>query len=353
MNEARIVKLLKKNFASETFNFDELALKVFAYQFEHNKVFQALCKEAGKTPKNVSRVEDIPLVPLDLYKHAYVASFPREKTTRVFCSTGTSGNRCSLHFVNTAAFNLYRRFTIQQFFSIVPELKGKKYTVIASTRAHPNGFVSSKLSSLYGILAEYGQKDFFIPSNFKEFGTTEAVIDFLRTLPPKKYPTVVCLNRYNDIAYLAAYCAKKRISINLPKGSFLVTGGGSKTSDIIAPKELYKMGKKIFGLSADSMIDSFSGTELSGRSLRRGVGGHRIPPWWRVETRDPKTLALLPPGETGLINITDILNFNNASFLLLPDSAYVRDGYLFHQGRTESPGYTKLLKKRIRLARKD
>lgn len=347
MTEKALTALLEKNFKSGRFDFDALALKVFSYQFEHNHAFRTWCKASGKNPKNVSSREEVPLVPLDMFKYAYLSSFPRTEATKVFCSSGTSGKRCSLRFLNKTTFDLYRKFSTVHFFNIVPELKGKKFSVVAFTRVHPDGFVSTKLSSLYGILADFSQANFIMPGNFEESGMTTAAAQFIRTLPPPEFPTVVCIN-YDDLAHLAVYCTKQKVRIKLPKGSFLITGGGPKRF-YVPPEELRSMSERIFGLSADSMVDSFSSTELSGRSLRRGKGGHHIPPWWKVETRNPDTLELQDPGTVGLINITDILNFNAVSFLLLPDSAYVKDGHLFHKGRGESPGYTKLLKKAIRV----
>jgi hypothetical protein len=48
--------------------FDQQALKVFAYQYQHNLPFQRFCQQRGKTVRTVKNWRDIPAVSINAFK---------------------------------------------------------------------------------------------------------------------------------------------------------------------------------------------------------------------------------------------------------------------------------------------
>ena len=56
--------------------FDALALRLFAYQYESNAPFRSFCQRRGATLRNVKTWSDIPAVPIDAFKAMELRSEP-------------------------------------------------------------------------------------------------------------------------------------------------------------------------------------------------------------------------------------------------------------------------------------
>ena len=55
--------------------FNNLALQVFKFQFEHNIVYRSFCDLLYKHPSTVKRIEDIPFLPIQFFKtHSVLSS---------------------------------------------------------------------------------------------------------------------------------------------------------------------------------------------------------------------------------------------------------------------------------------
>ena len=48
--------------------FEAQALKVFAFQYQNYGAYQEFCNYFGKTPKTVHALEEIPFLPIEVFK---------------------------------------------------------------------------------------------------------------------------------------------------------------------------------------------------------------------------------------------------------------------------------------------
>ena len=71
--------------------FDQLALRLFAHQYESNLPFRSFCQRRGATLRNVRTWSDIPAVPIDAFKAMELRSEPALPEERVFMTSGTTG----------------------------------------------------------------------------------------------------------------------------------------------------------------------------------------------------------------------------------------------------------------------
>jgi phenylacetate-coenzyme A ligase PaaK-like adenylate-forming protein len=71
-------------------DFNALALRLFARQFQHNPAFQRFCQQRGRTPRTVRRWQDIPAVPINGFKDLTLSCVPTEGCERVFMTSGTT-----------------------------------------------------------------------------------------------------------------------------------------------------------------------------------------------------------------------------------------------------------------------
>ena len=71
--------------------FNELALRLFAHQYENNAPFRSFCQRRGASLRNVKSWRDIPAVPIDAFKAMELRSEPASPSERIFMTSGTTG----------------------------------------------------------------------------------------------------------------------------------------------------------------------------------------------------------------------------------------------------------------------
>ena len=101
--------------------FEDLALNIFKFQFENNRVYRSFCDLLYKHPSDVKTLKDIPFLPIQFFKTRDVLSSKAPiKTT--FTSSGTSGSETSKHHVSD--LNIYEQsFTkgFEQFYGCIED----------------------------------------------------------------------------------------------------------------------------------------------------------------------------------------------------------------------------------------
>ena len=90
--------------------------------------------------------------------------------------------------------------------------------------------------------------------------------------------------------------------------------------------------------NVDSIHSEYGMTELLSQAYSTGFGRFRTPPWMRELIRDVNDpLTLLPPGQTGGINIIDLANVHSCAFIATQDLGKVyEDGTFEVLGRFDS-----------------
>ena len=70
--------------------FEALALRLFAYQVEHNAPYRRFCQDRGRLPRTVRNWRDIPAVPIQAFKDLTLSCVPIDQCERVFMTSGTT-----------------------------------------------------------------------------------------------------------------------------------------------------------------------------------------------------------------------------------------------------------------------
>ena len=136
--------------------FSNMALQIFKFQFEHNKVYRSFCDLLYKHPSDVKTIEEIPFLPIQFFKTHQVLS-SKDFIKQTFTSSGTTGSVTSKHHVTN--LELYKnsfRKGFQLFYGDIHD-----YVVLA--------FLPSYLER-EGSSLIYMVNDMIIQSNQKESG---------------------------------------------------------------------------------------------------------------------------------------------------------------------------------------
>ena len=87
---------------SSDFAFEKQALKLFKYQYEENKIYRSYCDLIKIKKKDVTRVEEIPFLPVNFFKTHNLNSSKKQPDIK-FVSSRTTSKNGSTHLINDVA----------------------------------------------------------------------------------------------------------------------------------------------------------------------------------------------------------------------------------------------------------
>jgi len=282
--------------------FNELALEVFKFQFENNKVYRSFCDLLYVHPSEVKCVEDIPFLPIQFFKTHEVISSPQPiKTT--FTSSGTTGSITSSHFVTD--LDIYQKSYnkgFQQFYGNVED-----YVILALLPSYLEREGSSLIYMVDAFIKQSNQPESgFYLNNLAELKDTLIKLDS----EDKKVLLIGVSFALLDLVETYQFKLKHTI--------IMETGGMKGRRKELIRDELHAQLKQ--GFSVDSIHSEYGMTELLSQGYSKGNGLYNCPPWMRILTRDTEdALNIQPVGKTGGINIIDLANINSCSFIATQD----------------------------------
>ncbi|MGX1928476.1 LuxE/PaaK family acyltransferase [Flagellimonas sp. 2504JD4-2] len=283
-------------------DFKELALKVFAFQFQHNPTYRAYCDHLQKSPSNVFHIPDIPFLPIEFFKTQWVVSSTKAPQA-IFESSGTTSDNTSKHHV--ADLSLYEKSFVEGFntfygpvedyciLALLPsylEREGSSliYMVndLIKQSKHPSsGFYLNNLSELsqkLNGLQDQGTKILLI-------GVSFALLDLAEQFEMPLRNTIV-----------------------------METGGMKGRRKELIREELHSILKKAF--QVPEIHSEYGMTELLSQAYSKGDGLFECPPWMQIVTRDTEDpLGIQSHEKTGGINVIDLANVYSCSFIATQD----------------------------------
>jgi len=319
--------------------FAELALAVFAFQFEANPPYRAFCERRGRTPATVTRWQDVPAVPTTAFKTLDLACAPPEK---VFVTSGTSQGteRRGRHLV--PRLELYRTGALIHFRRMVlPDgMTPRLVALVGSPARLPQSSLSQMVDWLREDVAGDGlylaDEEIFDPGR-----VAGRIHDAGRDGRP------LCLIGVRALfTRLLEHCLLEGITIELPANSRVVDTGGSKGGRTLSDAGFLTACWSVLGVPGYYCVNEYGMTELCSQYyddvlLSRFEGSNRprrkLPPaWMRTLAVDPATLAPLPDGEPGLLCHVDLANAGSVLAVQTEDLGVVEDGRIVLRGR--APG---------------
>jgi phenylacetate-coenzyme A ligase PaaK-like adenylate-forming protein len=307
------------NIKNET-DFQKLALDVFNYQFNHNKVYRSFCDLLYVHPSDVKNIEQIPFLPIQFFKTHQVLS-SQNPIEQIFSSSGTTGSITSKHYVTD--LDVYKQSFRKGFHSYYGNIDD--YVVLALLPSYLERDGSSLI---------YMVDDMIKQSNHCESGFYLDDLDALSK-------TLIELDKSDKNVLLigvsfALLDLVERYQFDLKNTIIMETGGMKGRRKEIVRAELHQILKQGFGVK--NIHSEYGMTELLSQAYSNGDGIFKCPKWMKVLTRDTEdALSIQQPGKTGGINMIDLANINSCSFIATQDLGRVlNDGSFEVVGRFDN-----------------
>lgn len=307
-----ITDIQQKLFSIKTENdFNELAVFVFQYQYNHNSVYKKYVNALSLNPNNISHFSQIPCLPISFFKSQQIITEWQIQTSIAsvsenvitFTSSGTTGQTASKHIVSD--IELYKTSFNKGFelFYGTP----KDYCILALL---PNYLqrTGSSLVYMFDDLIKQSQHSLsgFYLNNLNELKET------IQKLKMEGTKTLLL-----GVTYALLDLAETNIELN---ENFIVmeTGGMKGNRPELLKEELHQLLKKQFKISA--IHSEYGMTELLSQAYSKQNGIFECPPWMRVLVRDINDpFTYKKNNKTGGINIIDLANINSCSFIETQD----------------------------------
>ena len=292
--------------------FSDLALEIFKFQFENNKVYRSFCDLLYVHPSDVKAIQNIPFLPIQFFKsHAVLSSTQAVKET--FTSSGTTGSSVSKHMVTDLSWYT-KSYTkgFEYFYGPIED-----YTVLGLL---PN-YLERDGSSLIYMVDDFIKKSNkpssgFYLNNLTELSKTLIALD-------KKGEKVLLIG-----VTFALLDLIERQQFKLQNTIIMETGGMKGRRKEIIRNELHEI--LCAGLGVSKIHSEYGMTELLSQGYSSGDGVFDCPPWMKILARDTEdALTMVGTNKTGGLNVIDLANYNSCSFIATQDLGKVNNNGSF------------------------
>jgi hypothetical protein len=300
--------------------FDEIALRLFRYQAQHNPVYGQYVKALRIQPATVTDVAKIPFLPIRFFKESSIKTGEWNEEVR-FESSGTTGVATSQHAVFSVAEYCQhaQRIFEQEFGSL------RKYHFLALLPSYLERGNSSLVAMIHHFIQETGSSF----SGFYLHNQQQLLTDVEQL---KKSDKKVILW---GVTYALLDIAEQ-FAPNWQDVLVFETGGMKGRRKEITREALHETLKR--HLKIEKVYSEYGMTELLSQAYSRGGNVFYSAPSMKVIVRDitdPMRKGLLH--ETGGINVIDLANFRTAAFIETEDLGKIDEkGHFEVLGRSDN-----------------
>ncbi len=279
-----------------------MALTIFRMQAEKLKIYREFLKHLKVNILQVNTMEDIPFIPVELFKsHKIIHSHRQEEI--IFKSSGTTGIGKSRHYV--VDLSLYDRSILngfQHFYGSPSD-----YCILSLL---PSYLEAGNSSLVY--MAGYLMKRSGHPENGFFLSEHEKLLKKISILRKNKQKTLLLGVSFALLALAEKYKA------DMSGVTIMETGGMKGRRKEIVREELHKLIKNSFNV--ESVHSEYGMTELLSQAYSSGDGIFHTPPWMKIIIRDPHDpRTSVKEGLTGKVNVIDLANYYSCAFIATSD----------------------------------
>ncbi|HOZ29571.1 MAG TPA: acyltransferase [Bacteroidales bacterium] len=297
------------------FEFEELSIFAFRFQYENNSVYRNYCDFLKVNPDSIKNYINIPFLPIPFFKTKQVVSC-KNKSYTIFESSSTTGIIPSKHFVSDVV--LYEKAFNQAFNLFYGN--PKNYVILALLPSYIERRNASLIYMVNGLLKKAKPGGGFFLSDYT------ALYDEISKNEKSKTKYLLIGVSFALLEFASNY------SIGCKHGIIMETGGMKGRGEEITRERLHKILTKSFGVSA--IHSEYGMTELLSQAYSKADGKYFCPPWMKVllrETTDPRSVHSIG---NGALNIIDLANINSCCFIETSDLGAVDcDGSFTVSGR--------------------
>ncbi|HRO44046.1 MAG TPA: acyl transferase [Flavipsychrobacter sp.] len=300
-------------------NFDDIALALFRYQYEENKIYRHYADALRIDPATIKIIEQIPFLPISFFKTHKVVANHKKEPSLIFESSGTTGELTSKHFV----FNkiLYSSSLLKGFKAFYKDVS--QYAILALLPSYLERQNASLVHMAKVLMEQSGHPaNGFYLNEWKELKNT------IQHLEQLKQPVILLGVTFALLDFAEAF------PFQMKHTTVMETGGMKGRGKELTRKEVHDFLKKQWGLRA--IHSEYGMTELLSQAYAMGNGILEPTPSMKVLVRDINDPLETQKTGNGCLNIIDLANVESCAFIATEDIGIVHtDGKFEVLGRMD------------------
>jgi len=309
-----------------TNDFDELALGLFAFQFEHNTPYANYCRSERRTPDTVSDWRGIPAVPTRAFKSLDLTVLPEAARKTVFQSSGTTQADRSRHFHSPETLAVYHASLWRWFAGhLIDDSANRLLFLLPGLGQAPE---SSLVHMMGAVARRLPKREQWLAADRQWRIDKQTAVDVLHDCVTNN-KSITILGTAFSFVNLLDHLNANGLEFRLPTGSAAMETGGYKGRSRAVPKpELHRAITNKLGIGTERIICEYGMCELSSQAYDGKLGQandaprlYRFPPWARARIVSPETLEEVAPGQNGLLQVIDLANVGSVLCLQTEDLA--------------------------------
>lgn len=291
-------------FEVQAHNFEAIALDLFRYQAQFNPIYARYIQFLGIDWQEIDQIKSIPFLPIAFFRDFSVKT-GHFNPTKIFESSGTTGQLTSKHFVRDTLF--YQKLSVRIFESFYGPLH--QYHILALLPS----YLERNNSSLVFMVDHFIKMSQSDHSGFY-LEDRNQLIEKIRYLKKKDDKRQILLLGVS----FALLDLAEEFPENLSDIVVMETGGMKGRRKEMLREELHKQLKNAFGL--DQVHSEYGMTELLSQAYSLSKEVFRTPPWMKVLVREINDPFSMPEQLSyGALNIIDLANWDSCAFIATDD----------------------------------
>lgn len=314
------IDLVKKIFTVQASNFEEVAIAVFQYQYQHCNIYKQFVNAIHVNANSISTISEIPFLPISFFKTHQVAcgEFSAEL---IFKSSGTTSQNTAKHFVKAKEIYITSFYTgITQFYNNI-----NKTCILGLLPSYIENGDSSLVFMVDYLIKNSTNKD----SGIYLYDTPK-LKSVLAKNTANNIPTILI-----GVTYALLQFAQEHPLAFNDNIIIMETGGMKGRGREMTRMEVHQILKEAFQIK--NIHSEYGMTELLSQAYSQLDGIFTCSNTMQVFTRDfndPLQTALIGKGA---LNIIDLANVHSCSFIATQDVGEVyTDGSFLVNGRMDA-----------------
>ena len=312
-DKIRRAQLIKRVQQVTSADFPEVALAVFRYQATTNPIYAQFLELIGTKQTEVQQWQDIPCLPIQLFKR-YLLQSGKWEPEQIFTSSGTTGASTSRHALRDGQFyRLNARRAFEQFYGPLED-----FCVLALLPS----YLERSGSSLVFMAQDFIEQTNNTLSGFFLDDTDKLLVHLERAQALGKKVLLLGVS-------FALWDLAENPAVSLPASTIVMETGGMKgRREEITRQELHAILQQ--GLGVDVIHSEYGMTELLSQAYSLGHGVFEPAPSMRIQIREiTDPFKRMKIGKAGAIDIIDLANLDTVSFIATEDIGRQGDGLTF------------------------
>ena len=301
--QSSVSKIREKIFFNDNFNFEEIALQLFEFQYTHNLVYKQFVDYLKINVSNVQTVQQIPFLPIEFFKTHRIISGNAEPQ-KIFESSGTTGQITSKHLVTD--LKLYEESFekgFEQFYGNIED-----WTILALLPS----YLERDTSSLVYMVDDLIKKSKNPNSGFFLNNLDELAVKIKSNISnPKSQILLIGVT-------FALLDFADQFPMDLSDVIIMETGGMKGRREEITRDEVHAILTKAFNVK--TIHSEYGMTELLSQGYSKGNGIFETPKWMKILKRDIyDPFHITETKGRGGLNVIDLANIYSCAFIATQD----------------------------------